>query len=122
MSLFGHLVFDTPLRPSRRIETTPYTLVRGERDAASTPGVWSFGALSAATAPEYSTVERDDASRYEHLTEPLTSYNVVRLQRDILAGSSNIGALVTGVSRDEGDDAYRAGIDYNLRWDQNRAP
>ena len=234
VSLYGHLVFDTPLAPSRRIELTPYTLLRGERDSTSSPGTsdiggaigadlrvglgssatlaatvnpdfgqveqdpsvlnlsvfetfypekraffledsrsfvppyfimqlfhsrrigrtptffdipdgdsvvasrdettiigagkvtgkrgrWSYGALTAATAREYSTVERDDGSRYEHLTEPLTSYNVMRLQRDILGGTSNIGALVTGVSREKGDGAYVAGLDYNLRWDQNRA-
>lgn len=234
VSLYGHLVFDTPLSPSRRIEVTPYTLFRGERDATETPrasdvggavgadlrvglgssatfaatvnpdfgqveqdpsvlnlsvfetfypekrpffledsrsfvppyftmqlfhsrrigrtptyfdvpggdavvaardettiigaakvtgksGRWSYGALTAATAREFSTLERDDGSRYEHLTEPLTSYTVMRLQRDILGGSSNIGALVTGVSRENADDAYVAGLDYNLRWDQNRA-
>ncbi len=233
-SLFGHLVFDTPLSPSRRIEITPYTLFRGERDGAATPrssdfggsmgadlriglgssatlaatvnpdfgqveqdpsvlnlsvfetfypekrpffledsrslvppyfvmqlfhsrrigrtpthfdvpdgdvvirsrdettiigaskvtgksGLWSYGALTAATAREYSTVERNDGSRYEHLTEPLTSYNVMRLQRDIFGGSSNIGGLITGVTREKSDDAYAAALDYNLRWDQNRA-
>lgn len=234
VSLFGHLVFDTPLQPSRRVEITPYTLFRAERDAAATPqssdfggtmgadlriglgssatlaatinpdfgqveqdpsvlnlsvfetfypekrpffledsrsfvppyfimqlfhsrrigrtpahfdiddddivvesrdettiigagkvtgknGPWSYGVLTAATAREFSTVERNDGSRYEHLTEPLTSYNVVRLQRDIFGGSSNIGGLVTGVTRETSEDAYTAGIDYNLRWDQNRA-
>jgi hypothetical protein len=234
VSLFGHLVFDTPLSPSRRIEITPYTLFRAERDATHTPassgfggsmgadlrvglgssatlaatvnpdfgqveqdpsvlnlsvfetfypekrpffledsrsfvppyfimqlfhsrrigrtpsyfdvpdddevvdsrdettiigaakvtgksGLWSYGALTAATAREFSTAERDDGSRYEHLTEPLTSYNVMRVQRDILGGSSNIGALITGVTREKSDDAYTAGLDYNLRWDQNRA-
>lgn len=29
--------------------------------------------------------------------------------------------MTTGVSREKTDDAYTAGIDYNLRWDQNRA-
>ena len=35
-------------------------------------------------------------------------------------GSSNIGALVTGVFRERADDAFTGGIDHNLRWDQNR--
>ena len=54
------------------------------------------------------------------LIEPATSYNVVRVQRD-LWGSSNIGGLITGVFRERADDAVTGGIDHNIRWDQNRA-
>jgi hypothetical protein len=53
------------------------------------------------------------------MIEPLTSYNVVRLQRDVMS-SSNVGALVTGVFRERMDDAVTGGFDHNLRWDQNR--
>ncbi len=57
-------------------------------------------------------------TRQEPLVEPATSYNVVRVQRDI--GSSNIGALVTGVLREKSEDAFTGGFDHNLRWDENR--
>jgi hypothetical protein len=58
-------------------------------------------------------------TRANRLIEPLTSYNIARLQRDILRGSSNIGGLVTGVVRDKDVDAYTGGIDYNIRWARN---
>ena len=64
-------------------------------------------------------VDGSGITRAEMLIEPATSYNVVRLQRDVM-GSSNIGALVTGVFRERADDAFTGGIDHNLRWDQNR--
>jgi hypothetical protein len=38
----------------------------------------------------------------------------------VLGGSSNVGVLATGVVRDQADDAFTGGFDYNLRWDQNR--
>ena len=64
-------------------------------------------------------VDGSGVTRAELLIEPATSYNVARLQRDVM-GSSNIGALVTGVFRERADDAFTGGFDHNLRWDQNR--
>ena len=56
-------------------------------------------ALTAVTGREYAdidtpVVDGTGVTRQERLIEPATSYNVLRLQRDL--GSSNIGALVTG--------------------------
>ena len=77
VSLFGHLVFDAPLTPSRRLELTPYTLTRAERDSTPDTGATSdFGAAiggdarlglgSAATLavtvnPDFGQVEQDPA-------------------------------------------------------------
>ncbi|HZI29397.1 MAG TPA: hypothetical protein VFD64_14605, partial [Gemmatimonadaceae bacterium] len=58
--------------------------------------------------------------RSERLIEPATSYNVGRVQRDVMNGSSNIGGIVTGVLREQTDDAFTGGFDYNLRWNRNR--
>ncbi|MBI4265265.1 MAG: hypothetical protein HY657_12885 [Acidobacteria bacterium] len=80
---------------------------------------WTYGGLTAATGREYATVSAG-AQRTARLIEPATSYNVFRLQRDILDGSSNIGGIVTGVFRERSDDAFTGGVDYFLRWDQNR--
>jgi hypothetical protein len=44
----------------------------------------------------------------------------VRLQRDVNKGTSNIGAILTGVFREKDADAFTGGVDYNLRWDRNR--
>jgi len=229
VSLFGHLVFDTPLPPARRVEIMPYTLLRGERDGTTdagstsdfgaavgadlrlglgpaatlsatinpdfgqveqdpavlnlsvfetfypekrpffledsrtfvppygmfqlfhsrrigrTPGhfavdsadtaverpddttilgaakvtgksgSWTYGALTAATGREFATVDRGGGGRDAHLAEPRSSYSVARVQRDIWGGSSNVGALVTGVVRQQSADAFTGGIDYTLR-------
>jgi hypothetical protein len=86
---------------------------------------WTYGALTAVTGSESARVTGGigpDAAAGEHdrLVEPTTSYNVVRLQRDIRNGSSNVGAIATGVVRSGDTDAYTGGVDYNLRWDRNR--
>jgi hypothetical protein len=86
---------------------------------------WTYGALTALTAPEYAAVNSPVTgsaalTRVDRLIEPTTSYNVVRVQRDVRSGTSNIGVIATGVMRDQDLDAFTAGGDYNLRWDRNR--
>ncbi len=77
---------------------------------------WTYGALTALTSREYAQLQ----SGREALIEPMTSYNTLRVQRDVRNGTSNIGAIFTGVVREKDDDAFTGGIDYNLRWDRNR--
>ena len=81
---------------------------------------WTYGALTAVTDRAHAAVTTVDGGRHDRLIEPLTSYNVARIQRDIRKGSSNVGAIATGVVREGDTDAYSGGIDYNLRWDRNR--
>ena len=57
--------------------------------------------------------------RVDRLIEPMTSFNVARLQRDVGA-SSNVGGLITAVVREGGNDAFTGGIDHNIRWDRSR--
>ena len=73
VSLFGHLVFDDPLAPPRRVEVLPYVLSRGERSAAGTSdfgaavganmrvGLGSAATLSATVNPDFAQVEQDPA-------------------------------------------------------------
>lgn len=117
---------------SRRIGRTPgrFTVPSGETvlskpaettvlGAAKLTGKgsgWTYGALTALTSREYAQL----GSGGEALIEPMTSYNTLRVQRDVLKGTSNIGAIFTGVVREKDDDAFTGGVDYNLRWDRNR--
>lgn len=125
---------------SRRIGRTPgrlLTLASGEQvvdqpdettilGAAKITGKssrWTYGALTAVTGREFGDIDTpitdgSGVTRQERLIEPATSYNVVRLQRDV--GTSNIGVLATGVMREKTEDAFTGGFDYNLRWDANR--
>ncbi|MGH9332102.1 MAG: DUF5916 domain-containing protein, partial [Vicinamibacterales bacterium] len=103
----------------KELERPDETTIFGATKVTGKSSGWTYGGLSAVTGSEYATVEAG-LQRTERLVEPSTSYNVMRVQRDILGGSSNIGALATGVFRDGADDAFTGGIDYNVRWDQNR--
>jgi hypothetical protein len=102
------------------IERPDDTTILGAAKVTGKSALWTYGTLTALTGREHAIAEKDSGERYDHVAEPLTSYNVARLQRDVLGGSSNVGVLATGVFRDEADDAFTGGIDYNLRWDQNR--
>jgi hypothetical protein len=94
------------------------TTILGAAKLTGKSGSWTYGGLSAVTAPEYATVEVD-GRRAERLIEPLTSYSVGRLQRDV-GSNSNVGGLMTIVNRDGAADAFTAGFDHSLRWSSNR--
>jgi hypothetical protein len=87
---------------------------------------WTYGALTAYTHREYAVVDAQRVGadgeittvRTSRLIEPRTSYNVVRLQKDI--GASNVGVIGTGVVREQYGDAFTGGGDYNVRWSSNR--
>jgi hypothetical protein len=132
-----------PLFHSRRIGQRPgrYALLEGDElvsrpeqttilGATKLTGKsrgWTYGAVSALTAAEYATVDRptvdgagrETITRTQHLIEPRTSYNVARVQRDLFSARSNVGAVATAVVRDNDQDAFTGGVDYNFRWKQN---
>lgn len=99
------------------------TIIGAAKLTGKTAG-WTYGALTAETSREYAEVSAAAtsggiAATESRLIEPFTSYNVARVQRD-LRGSSNIGAIVTGVVREKSDDAFTGGFDYNIRWNRTR--
>jgi len=112
----------------RRLDAPAETTILGATKLTGKGGGWTYGAMTALTAREYATIESpvvaaDGSTSYvrgERLIEPATSYNVARIQRDVMNGSSNIGGIVTGVLREQMDDAFTGGFDYNLRWNRNR--
>lgn len=103
------------------------TTIIGAAKLTGKTGRLTYGALSALTSAEYATVDvtatdtlgNDTVRRAERLIEPQTSYNVARIQRDIRDGTSNLGAVWTGVFRDGDQDAQTAGFDYNFRFKRN---
>ena len=94
------------------------TTILGATKLTGKRGAWTYGGLNAVTAAEYATVEAE-GGRAERLIEPLTSYSVGRLQRDVGTGS-NVGGLATVVNRSGAADAFAAGFDHTLRWNRNR--
>ena len=115
-----------PLSAGERFADRPdETTILGAAKLTGKSSDWTYGALTAVTGREFADVDAPvtDGSgftRQERMIEPATSYNVFRLQRDVWNGSSNVGALVTGVVRERSEDAFTGGFDYNLRWDQSR--
>ncbi len=114
-----------PLEPQDIVIGQPGdTTIIGAAKLTGKSSGWTYGVLSAETSREYAEVSvaatsTGIAASESRLIEPFTSYNVARVQRD-LRGSSNIGAIVTGVVREKTDDAFTGGFDYNIRWNRTR--
>ena len=86
---------------------------------------WSIGVLESITGREEATIDSLGKRRKE-LVEPLTSYFVGRLQKDINSGNTVIGGIFTAVNREHGLDnilhrnAYSGGVDFLHYW-KNRS-
>ena len=83
-------------------------------------GGWSIGIVEAVTQREDAAFIDVNQQRGEAVVEPLSNYFAGRLRRDLDAGRTTIGAMVTAVNRDLGrggatelrDGAYAGGIDF----------
>lgn len=85
---------------------------------------WSIGILESITQREKATIDLNGNRRYE-LVEPLTSYFVGRLQKDIDSGNTVVGGIFTLVNREEGlsdihSKAYSGGLDLLHYWKSRR--
>jgi hypothetical protein len=111
------------------VEEPLQTTIIGAAKLTGKGSGWTYGVLAAATAREYATVDSlafdpagadTSVTRLERLIEPFTTFAAARVQRDILGGSSNVGALATAVVREADEDAFTGGLDYKIRWQDNR--
>ena len=111
----------------RLVDRPDETTILGAAKVTGKTSNWTYGGLTALTAREYATVDAvtvdgagtETVRRVDRLIEPRTSYSVARVQRDILGGSSNVGAIATAVVREQDADAFTGGVDYNVRWGRN---
>ena len=103
------------------------TTILGAAKLSGKSSSWTYGGLAAVTSREYASVDarttdgegREIVTRTSRLIEPLTTYGVGRLQRDVLKGTSTVGAIGTAVVREKDVDAFTGGVDYNIRWNKN---
>lgn len=102
------------------LERPDATTILGATKVTGKANGWTYGGLTALTDREYALVETEAGATAERLIEPYTSYNVARIQKDLFAGSSNIGGHATAVIREKDLDAYTGSVDYSLRWSRNR--
>jgi hypothetical protein len=121
--------------PQRRIDFQhPYADMPEEATIAAAvkiagqprPGL-SIGLLDAFTLRERAGFENAAGERGTAAVEPATNYFVNRVRQDFRSGNTQVGALVTAVNRDLGDealsqmlrrDAYYAGLDFRQAWSQ----
>lgn len=86
--------------------------------------IGALTALTARTLADSYDVATDTAT--EVAVEPLTTYNVLRVQQEFGEHSSKVGAMGTAVYRNLGDgldatthrQAYTGGVDWNLRFSE----
>ncbi|MBW3570913.1 MAG: hypothetical protein KY467_07395, partial [Gemmatimonadetes bacterium] len=94
-----------------------------------TRGGWSMGLLSALTNREearfISVGAEGDSLRGSQAVEPFSHYFVGRVRRDLRAGQTVVGGLLTAVNRDLDEDplrarlhsaAYSGGVDFRHQW------
>jgi len=91
------------------------TILGAAKVSGKTESGLSIGALEAMTRQEKATLVDASGNKSQQVVEPLSNFSLVRLKQDILE-NSNIGMIVTNVSRDGALPAVTGGLDWNLRF------
>ena len=111
------------------VDMDPQTTILGAAKlSGKTASGWSIGALQAVTSQETARIAPASGPQLDEAVEPLTSYGMIRVQRDFRAGRSAIGAVATSVNRDRQvadalelrRDAYTGGVDFRHRFGGER--
>jgi hypothetical protein len=105
--------------PGGRVESNPQltTIYGAAKVSGRNASGLSIAALSAATAPEYSTVIDSLGNSSKILTEPRALYSVVRVKEE-MDGGSWVGVEGTAAAREGQSPALTGGVDWNLRFAQ----
>lgn len=78
----------------------------------------SLGVLQAFTKAMRATVADSSGRTFEQVIEPFAHYNVLRLRQDVLTNSV-VGMILTSTAKDRRLPGITAGIDWNLKLDEN---
>jgi hypothetical protein len=110
------------LQPGEYVKLPDNTSILGAaKFSGKTKKGWSIGVLESITRRELATIDFNGSTRDE-LVEPLTSYFVGRLQKDINNGQTVLGGILTAVNREDGlntilhNKAYSGGFDFLHQW------
>ena len=112
---------------------TTTSILGAAKITGRTANGWSIGVMQGVTGRENAPWADSLAQPHSTQVEPLSSYTVARARREMRAGRSNVGGIVTAVQRSLGDSAlsvrlrssaYVAGIDFghlfgNSNWELN---
>ena len=91
------------------------TILGAVKISGKTQSGLSMGVLEAMTRQESATFVDSLGNKSSQVVEPFSNFSLVRLKQDIFE-NSNVGMIVTNVSRDHTMPAYTAGLDWNLRF------
>ncbi|WP_420458244.1 DUF5916 domain-containing protein [Neolewinella sp.] len=100
------------------------TILGAAKFSGKTQSGLSVGLLQSTTQRELATIDLN-GERSETVVEPLTNFQVGRVQQDFRGGDTYVGAIFTGVQRSLDDDpelsflhrrAYAGGADFVHRW------
>jgi hypothetical protein len=110
------------LRGGESIKSPQNTSILGAaKFSGKTKKGWSIGILESVTQREMASIAHQEQTRKE-LVEPLTHYFVGRLQKDIKAGNTVLGGILTSVNREKGLEdllhrhAFSGGLDFLHYW------
>src|SRR5262249_17643777 len=92
------------------IDRPDQTTIIGAAKVTGKGSGWTYGALTAGPDRAHAKILTADHVEEERVIEPLTSFNVARIQRDIWQGTSNIGAIGTATVRQGDTNAYTGGF------------
>lgn len=114
------------LPPTSQRDVTDATRILGAAKLSGrTAAGWSIGVLNALTDREHARFIDPDGVEQRTTAEPLSNYFVGRLRRDLRAGQTTLGGMLTMVHRDLDTDplrgrlhsaAYTGGVDFNHQW------
>jgi hypothetical protein len=106
--------------PGGYVEDQPNfaTILGAAKISGKTQGGLSLGVLEAMTRQERATLVDVLGNKSNQVVEPLSNFSLVRLKQDVFE-NSNVGMILTNVSRDGVVPAYTGGIDWNLRFLQS---
>ncbi|MES2796290.1 MAG: DUF5916 domain-containing protein [Bacteroidota bacterium] len=104
-------------------QNTP--IIGAAKFSGKTKKGWSIGLLESVTRPVYAEIDNNSTRREEKI-EPLTNFFVSRIQKDFNAGQTIIGAILTGVNRENNlnnslnSAAYSGGFDFQHYWKERK--
>ena len=103
--------------PGGYVESQPNfaTILGAAKVSGKTESGLSIGALEAMTRQEKATLVDSLGNKSTQVVEPLSNFSLVRLKQDILE-NSNVGMIVTNVSRNGILPAVTGGLDWNVRF------
>ncbi|MEE2876289.1 MAG: DUF5916 domain-containing protein [Candidatus Neomarinimicrobiota bacterium] len=96
------------------------TILAAAKVLGKTPSGISYGFIESITNEEYGISEADDGTRNDFLLEPKTNYFIGRVESPVLNTASVMGATLTDMQSAGGEKASVGGVDWRLRFFNNR--